>query len=43
MTNAANLPDFEEFFFPKLPDFCDELRQVAKNIEGFWFFSNDRV
>ncbi len=33
--NGPNLPDFEEKKFYQSPDF----QYIAKNVEGFWFFS----
>ncbi len=32
------LPDFKEKIKSKLPNFYDKFLQVAKNIEGFYFF-----
>ncbi len=36
--NDPNSPD-SKAKKPKSPDFCDKFQWVAKNIEGFWFFS----
>jgi len=30
--------DFSRKIWPKTPEFYDKFQQVAKNIEGFWFF-----
>jgi hypothetical protein len=30
--------DFSQKKWPKVPDFKDKFKQVAKNIEGFWFY-----
>jgi hypothetical protein len=35
---AQILPDFKEKIKSKLPNFYDKFLQVAKNIEGFYFF-----
>jgi hypothetical protein len=37
--NDPHLPNFEEFFFLKSPDFYDKFQQSGKNIEGFSFLS----
>ncbi len=38
-TKDPNSPEFEEFFFSKLPDFYGKFQKVTNNIEGFCILS----